>query len=168
MIRNNVYSFCSSDSIAAGCFVCLVSLESAAQSASLSRPDGKTTGAQPDGACRCHRPQRTRASRSAPVKKRNATAGTAPDEPIFILALPRSLSVEPRLHAHGKTVRHHSAGNTDTSGRLSSEQSQIQHLQIDGKVHKDKNCVDCVKGTVVPAWLLHSQKLFRRLFNSQR
>ncbi|KAH6639532.1 hypothetical protein C7974DRAFT_373755 [Boeremia exigua] len=36
------------------------------------------------------------------------------------LHCPRSLSVEPRLHAHGQAVRHHSAGNTSTSGRQST------------------------------------------------
>jgi hypothetical protein len=96
----------------------------------------------------------------APVEKRNATAGTTPFEPIFILTLPRSLSIEPRLHAHGKTVRNHSVGDTDTSGRQSSEKAQTQHLHTDGKVREDKNCVDCVKRTIVPAWLLHPQKLF--------
>lgn len=65
-------------------------------------------------------------------------------EPIFILALPRSLSVEPRLHAHGKTVRHHSAGNTGTSCRQSSNmRTQTQHLQKDDKIRQHRKCVDC-------------------------
>lgn len=81
-----------------------------------------------------------------------------PVVPIFILALPRSLSVEPRLHAHGKNVRHHSAGNTGTSGRQRSERTQ--HLQTDGKVRENRKCVDCTEGTVVPAWLLHPQSFF--------
>lgn len=60
---------------------------------------------------------------SAPVKKRNATADKHLLNHSSSLHCPVDCQVEPRLHAHGGTVRHHSAGNTGTSGRQSSEKA---------------------------------------------
>lgn len=53
---------------------------------------------------------------SAPVEKRNATAGKHLLNHSQSLQCPVVCQVEPWLHAHGRTVRHHSAGNTDISG----------------------------------------------------
>ncbi|XPS77686.1 hypothetical protein M3J09_009713 [Ascochyta lentis] len=111
---------------------------SAAQTASVSRTrrenDGRETddnSQQPDNAHRCHRRNTDKGEQKAPQSRR----GMQPQAQHLLnhsspLHCPVVCQVEPRLHAHGRTVRHHSAGSTDTSGRQSSEKAQTQHLRI--------------------------------------
>jgi hypothetical protein len=128
--------------LTAGCFVYSVSFDaSAAQTASVSQPVGNTTGARPTStAIQINGPIDVivtiwaRASRKRPQSRR----GMQPPAQHLLnhsssLRYPIVCQGEPRLHAHGRTVRHHRAGSTRTSGRPSSKRAQRAALQIRGR-----------------------------------
>jgi hypothetical protein len=75
-----------------------------------------------------------------------------------ILALLCRLSSEPRLHAHGITVTHHSAGNTKTSSWQRSERAHT---------HTSKGRPNVKMKIAMPVWeplFLHGSPAHKKLF----
>lgn len=152
--------------LTAGCFVCFLrSSASTAQFCQCVSTKGENDGKENDVNSQTLPVDVMGRAESAPSREEECNRRHSTLSHSLSLRCPIVCQAEPRLHAHGRTVRDYSAGNTSTSDRQSIEEAQTQRLQMNGRdyenrKHKAENALIILTGPL----LLHGLPVHKSLF----